>query len=271
METIAASEKKRALLNLIADEFSGGKYRRFIGTALAAGLLAIGVDAQARPEPIPKPVDKPEPGESPGTGQKLPDDPEEPPPLGDPLGRDCTEGEDQSNCDPDHPDGKPPSNTPGPAWYDDMHQRMYDLQESLDDMIEWAEGEDDPDIEAMCYYATLMQALVQQYYALAYDSSGEPRQYPFGKMTRGDYNYFFYYWVRPIYYYGLLYYAVRYYEENQDEGALKSQNDEYLEHLDHVVQAYHPVVLCNYGFKGDDKGAREDLDAQAAEERAGVR
>ena len=44
-----------------------------------------------------------------------------------------------------------------------------------------------------------------------------------------------------------------------------------LKRLGYVAESYHPLVLCNYGFNGDDEGSREDLAARNAEERAGIR
>lgn len=258
MERIDTSEKTGGPVSWMRD-------RRFIGAMLALGLLAYGTDAQARPEPIPEPTEEPEPEESPGTGEDAPDDPEDPPPIEPPEGLECAEGEDQGeeeDCDPGHPDDEHPNNHPGPAWYDDMAYRMYELQESLEDMSSWAASED----VYIYYYARWLMAVVQQYYALAYDGQGEPREYPYGKMTRGDFNYVFYYWVRPIYY-SLMYYSAEYYEENEDE----PQIPEYQQRLGDVADSYHPLVLCNYGFNGDDDGSREDLSVRNVEARAGIR
>ena len=44
----------------------------------------------------------------------------------------------------------------------------------------------------------------------------------------------------------------------------------YRDMLQGVSSSYHSLGLCNYGFNGNDDGAREDLRAQAAEERAGL-
>jgi hypothetical protein len=254
MERIDTSEKSWSPVSLMRD-------RRFIGALLAAGLLALGTDAYARPEPIPKPVEEPDPEESPGTGQDAPEDPEEPPPIEPPEGIGCTKGDDQSDCDPDHPADEHPGNNPKPAWYSDMAYRMYELQESLEEMSTWASGED----PYIYYYSTWMKTVVQQYYGMGYDDHGKPREYPYGKMTRGDYNYVYYYWVRPIYY-SLMYYSAEYYEEHKYE----PQIPEYKERLGYVAESYHPLVSCNYGFNGNDKGSREDTSAKAAEGRAGL-
>jgi hypothetical protein len=84
-------------------------------------------------------------------------------------------------------------------------------------------------------------------------------------MTRGDYNYYFYYWVRPIYF-SLLYYSTQYYESHRGD----SQIPYYKDMLYKVSSSYHPLVLCNYGFNGNDMGSREDLRAKRAEDRAGL-
>ena len=235
--------------------------RLMIGVVLASGLLALATDAHARPEQIPMPVEEPEPGESPGTEEPPPEDPEEPPLIEPPAGLACVEEDDQSVCDPDHPADKPPGNTPSKAWFNDMSFRMYELQESLDDMASWASGQD----VYIYYYSTWMKSVVQQYYALAYDAPGKPHQYPYGPMTRGDFNYVYYYWVRVIYF-SLLHYSVEYYDRHQGS----PQIPQYLDRLGDVSSTYHPLVLCNYGFNGDDQGAREDLTARAAEARAGL-
>jgi hypothetical protein len=235
--------------------------RMFIGAALGAGLLALTADAQARPEPIPEPTEEPDEGDSPATGQEPPDDPEDPPRLEPPKGMDCDEDDEEDSCDADHPDDKKPGNKPGPAWYRDMSYRMYELQESLEEMSSWAAGED----QNIYYYATWMKSVVQQYYALAYEPGGKPREYPYGKMTRGDYNYVYYYWVRVVYY-NLLYYSADYYDAHKHE----PQIPDYKRKLGKVASSYHPLVLCNYGFNGDDKGAREDLGARDHETRAGL-
>ncbi|HLT39070.1 MAG TPA: hypothetical protein VK034_22455 [Enhygromyxa sp.] len=238
------------------------KKRVFMGAALTLGLFALSTAADARPEPIPKPVEKPEPGESPGTGQDAPEDPDDPPRIEPPEGLDCIEGDDQSDCDPDHEGddhGRRPGNKPGDAWYRDMAEQMYNLQESLDDMADWG-ADHDPYVE---YYAVWMRSVVQQYYALGYDK-GKPRKYSHGRMTRGDFNYYYYYWVRPIYF-TMLHYSAYYYKSH-----IRSSDVEiYREVLHEVVESYHGLVLCNYGFNGDDEDAREDLRAQLAEQAAG--
>jgi hypothetical protein len=235
--------------------------RVFTGAVLTIGLLALSTTADARPEPIPKPVEEPEDEESPATGQEAPDDPEEPEVIEPPEGLDCVDGEDQSDCDPEHEgsdDGKRPGNNPPDVWYDDMAEQMYDLQESLDDMADWGMKHD----THVGYYATWMKSVVQQYYALGYGPSGKPRSYSHGRMTRGDYNYYYYYWVRPIYY-SMLYYAAEYYESH-------TEVSEYETLMYEVARSYRSMVRCNYGFNGDDADAREDLFMQKAEQRAGV-
>lgn len=238
--------------------------RRIAGALLALGLIALAGNAQARPEQIPEPPEDPDEGESPATGQEPPEDPEDPPRLEPPKGFDCVEdenGENGESCDPDHPADDPPGNKPGPAWYQDMAYRMYELQESLEGMQSWAAGED----RNIYYYATWMKSVVQQYYALGYDEQGDPREYSYGKMTRGDFNYVYYYWVRVIYY-NLLYYSADYYQKHYQQPMIY----EYKQRLKKVSESYHPLVLCNYGFNGDDQGAREDLSARSAEEAAGL-
>lgn len=240
-----------------------------VGAVAAMGLLPLGGVAHARPEPIPPPTEDPEPEESPGTGQDAPVDPEDPEPIPPPEGLDCIaedggEEEDQSDCDPDHPgnpDGDHPGNTPSSAWYDDMAMRMYYLQEDLEQMSAWADSHS----LYIYYYSMWMMSVVQQYYAVGFYPSGDPREYPYGYMTRGDFNYYLYYWVRPIYY-SLLYYSAQYYNSHLGE----PQIPEYQQLLSNVASSYHPLVACNYGFNGDDTGAREDTSAYEREADAGI-
>lgn len=231
--------------------------------ALTLGLLALSPSTDARPDPIPKPVAKPEPEQAPGTGQDAPEDPEEPPVIEPPEGLDCVAGEDQSDCDPDHAGndaGKRPGNEPPNAWYDDMAEQMYNLQEGLDAMADYG-AQHDPYVG---YYATWMKSVVQQYYALGYDH-GKPREYSYGRMTRGDFNYYYYYWLRPIYF-SLLHYSALYYQSHYDSPHVSR----YQAALYEVVEGYHGMVACNYGFNGDDADAREDLQARQAEQNAGL-
>jgi len=237
--------------------------RYFTGAVLTLGVLTLSASAEARPEPIPKPVAMPDIDESPGTGQDAPEDPEDPPLIEPPEGLDCVAGDDQSDCDPGHEGddaGRRPGNEPSDEWYGDMALRMYVLQESLDDMSEWAE-EHDPYV---AYYVVWMKSVVQQYYSLGYDHSGKPREYSYGRMTRGDYNYYYYYWVRPIYL-TMLHYSAYYYKSHRHSPDLY----EYEEALAQVAGSYHMLVLCNYGFNGEDEDAREDLRVQLAEQNAG--
>jgi hypothetical protein len=236
----------------------------FTPAVLTLGLFALGTAAHARPEPIPKPVEEPEPEESPGTGQDAPEDPEDPEIIPPPEGMDCIDEDDQSDCDPDHAGdaaGKHPGNTPPDAWYDDMAEQMYNLQEGLEDMADWG-AEHDPYVG---YYAVWMKSVVQQYYALGYADKGEPREYSYGRMTRGDFNYYYYYWVRPTYF-SLLHYSAQYYESHRYGPGIY----EYQFLMYEVASSYRGMVLCNYGFNGEDDESREDLQAELAQERAGV-
>lgn len=235
-----------------------------LAAALSVPLLA-GTAAHARPEPIPPPPGTPPPqGASPATGQPAPADPGDPPIIPPPEGLACIEGPDQSVCDPGHPGGAKgelPSNTPPSPWFDDMASWMFGLQESLDDLSDFGQ-QHSPLID---YYATWLMSVTQQYYALAFLPEAVPRSYPFGTMTRGDFNYYYYYWVRPIYY-SLLYYAAGFYEAHVGGHYVPT----YVSLLSSVSWNYHALVRCNYGLDGDDKGAREDLAVRELEASAGL-
>lgn len=222
--------------------------------------------AQARPEPIPQPPgERPPPGASPGTGQPAPADPADPTVIPPPQGLACIEGADQTVCDPSHPGGPQgavPGNEPQRPWFDDMATWMFGMQESLGDLSAFGQ-EHSPLID---YYATWLTSVTQQYYALAYLPDASPRPYGFGPMTRGDFNYYYYYWVRPIYF-SLLHYAAEYYVEH----AGSTEIGAYEGLIGSVAWNYHALVRCNYGLDGDDKAAREDVSGEDLERTAGVK
>lgn len=240
---------------------------RLMGSlVLSVGLLAMAATtAHARPEPIQPPVEEPAPEESPGTGQDAPEDPADPPPIEPPGGLACTAAANQSDCDPAHPggpEGKRPGNKPPRGWYKDMAKQMYELQGDLQQLSTWGKSHD----PLVHYYATWMTSVVQQYYALGFHANGSPRSYSYGPMTRGDFNYYYYYWVQPIYY-SLLYYSAQYYSAHTSS----PQIPYYRSYLSNVASSYHDLVACNYGFNGDDEGAREDMKAKRREAQAGLR
>jgi hypothetical protein len=234
---------------------------------LGAGLILaqlVGSDVSARIGKIPPPPAKAPPeGKSPATGQPAPADPKEPPPIAAPEGKPCKSGPDQRECDPDHPgspEGKKPGNKPPDAWYTAMAGEMYDLQQGLEKVSNWSSRHE----STVHYYSEWLQSVTQQYYESAYHD-GVPRQYPFGRMTRGDFNYILFYWVQPIYY-NLLYQASEYYRSHSSE----SHISEYKSAMKSVSSAYHGLVKCNYGFNGEDSGALEDSEAQEFEATAGI-
>lgn len=238
-----------------------------IHAAAIAIPLLLGAVAEARPAPIPPPPGlRPDPGAAPATGQSAPADPADPPLIPPPQGLACTEGVDQSVCDPSHPGGPGgalPGNTPPPGWFDDMATWMFGLQESLDGLSDFGEQQQAPLID---YYATWLMSVTQQYYALAFLPDAHPRPYGFGPMTRGDFNYYYYYWVRPIYF-SLLHYATDYYAAHLGSPGIGA----YENLIGSVAWNYHALVRCNYGLDGDDAGAREDLSAEDLERTAGVK
>jgi hypothetical protein len=221
--------------------------------------------AGARPGRIkPPPGAVPATAESPATAQPAPQDPQDPPPLPQPTGKACTQGQDQSDCDPNHPGdaaGRRPGNTPGDAWYRDMAKQMFELQEALDPVIAWSSKE----APQMAYFAEWMQSLVQQYHELGFHPNNNPREHAHGRMTRGDFNYILVYWVQPVYY-NVLYSASDYYRAH----AGSPEISEYRRMLDPVMSNYHDLVRCNYGFNGNDKGALEDSEAYPVESSAGL-
>lgn len=234
---------------------------------LGAGLILaqlVGSDVSARVGKIPPPPAKaPAEGKSPATGQPAPVNPKEPPPIAAPQGKPCKSGPDQKVCDPGHPgnpEGKKPGNKPPDAWYTAMAGEMYNLQQGLEKMSTYSSRYD----SNVNYYTEWLTSVIRQYYELAY-YRGAPRQYSFGRMTRGDFNYVLFYWVQPIYY-NLLYQASDYYRSHYRE----SHMSEYKSAMKSVSSAYHGLVKCNYGFNGEDSGALEDSEAQEFEATAGI-
>ncbi len=233
---------------------------------LALAPLLVSHAAEARPAEIkPPPGAVPEQGQAPATGQPAPSDPQNPPEMPAPQDLQCAPGGEAAVCDPQHPgneEGQQPNNTPGDAWFKDMATQMFELQESLKGLSNWSQGRA-PYIE---YYTQWLLAMTQQYYALGFYPSGVPRTYSYGRMTRADFNYYFYYWLRPVYY-NLLYSSANYYSFH------RGGPDYYIyqKSLYDVAHNYHDLVACNYGFNADDKGAREDMEAGKSEAKAGVR
>jgi hypothetical protein len=228
---------------------------------LASALLVSGwVDA--RPGKIPPPpAEAPAAGESPATGQPAPADAANPKEMPQPTGKQCTEGADQSQCDKMHmgnEQGKKPTNTPSDAWYKDMAKQMYELQQALDGMIAWSNARD----PMITYYSKWLRGVVQQYYSYGYEPVYAPRRYSFGPMSRGDYNYYYYYWVQPLYY-ALMYRVVAYRIQYPRDAS-------YLPYLGGVALNYHDLVRCNYGFNGDDQAALEDSQAYSIEAAVGL-
>jgi len=240
--------------------------RRGVASALAVALLALGATVAARPAPIPPPPGlEPEMGESPATGQPAPSDPEVPPEIPEPQGMACVEGQDQSICDPNHPggpQGQMPGNEPGDAWFQDMAMQMYGMQQALQDMAAWSQGQ----ASTIHYFSEWLLSVTRQYYAMGYTPSGQPRMYPFGRMTRGDFNYIMYYWIKPLYF-NLLYQGAQFYTAHASMAELAP----YKQKLYQVAVSYHRLMACNYGLNGADKGARQDMEARESELAAGMR
>jgi hypothetical protein len=178
-----------------------------------------------------------------------------------PTGKQCVEGTDQTICDKQHPgnsQGQKPNNTPSDAWYKDMAKQMYEMQQALDGMVTWSGTHDRQTMN----YSMWLRSIVQQYYSYGYEPDHTPRSYSFGRMSRGDYNYYYYYWVQPIYYellYKLMAYRVR-----------SPADTTYMPYLRAVSQNYHDLVRCNYGFNGNDGGAQDDSHAVSAESAIGL-
>lgn len=240
-----------------------------IALALGATSLAT-LPAGARPGPIPPP-----PGECtledqcPSAGFR-PADPGDPPPLPPPTGKPCRIEPDQLICDPGHaPDpttGKVPDNNPGQPWRTDMSQQMRDLQTELDEVMDFSSRMQQPE---MLFHAEWLQSVLQLSFWDMFSAFGVPKVYPFGAPTRGDFNYHYYHFMRPIYY-NLIYRAQDFYSA-YEYYLSEAEYTEYVSVMSSLSETYHAFTRCQYGFNGADTEALEDSDAYSEEAKAGFR
>jgi hypothetical protein len=212
-----------------------------------------GNGAQPPPAPTPAPGNTTPPQDPPGSGGL--------PPIPAPTGL---------GSNPEHPD---PSvgNTPGAPWYDDMYQQIYYTSYYFSQIEEWAYGEYQrygyDEIWNVYIYAAYLRVYMTEYYWNSYDQYEHPRSYPWGYATRGDFNYGYEYWVRPVYF-KLIEAAGDYYDRYSE-----SRGFDYGSYSGYVKPAfvqYHRFTKCNFGKNGKDPQAKDDDVAFASERRAGI-
>jgi hypothetical protein len=214
---------------------------------LAATVLLMASSAFAQVPP--PPGNAPGVGESPGTGQN------EPAPLPSPIGR---------NTSVRHPDWRV-GNSLGDDWYPAMHGDIYFFQEQVKKLMDWSK-----DYHHGIYHkAHWLNFLIEKYYFSCYDQHGKARWYNYGRCTRGDFNYYYFYWIRPVYY-NLLRQSADYYREYKHKHSHAHKVREYKGYIKEVVYKYHRFTKCNYGFNGDDNRAQDDVEAGSFEDDLGV-
>jgi hypothetical protein len=220
--------------------------RLLSSTLLVSTLLSTVSLANAD---VPPPPGAPGPDESPATGQQAPGS------LPPPVGHDTAV---------EHPDPRV-GNDLSDEWFSAMHGEIYYAQQYTRDLKNWAY-----DYHPQIYfYASWLDYLYDQYYYAHYDDRGQPRSYGYGRPTRGDFNYAYYYWIRPVYK-QILSYSASYYDTYRYNSGHGHKFYAYKRSLKKVMDRYHSFVRCNYGFNGNDSQAQDDTELLELEAATGV-
>jgi hypothetical protein len=215
--------------------------------SLAATVLMMASTALAQVPPPPGAA--PGANESPATGQN------DQAPLPQPTGR---------NTSVRHPDWRV-GNALTDDWFTAMHGDIYYMQQHVQQLKSWAHNYN----HQIYRHADWLNYLLTQYYEKHYDQHGRPRWYHYGRSTRGDFNYEYYYWLRPVYR-RLLCHAAEYYREYRHRNGHAHKVREYRGYMREVVYKYHRLTKCNYGFNGDDNRAQDDSEVAAEEDDLGA-
>jgi hypothetical protein len=256
-------------------------------------LLASSVSsAQVAPPPGAPPGQ----GQSPGTGGLPPipppgsvtpgQPPQTPPGIGNlpPL-----PGPGDRPSDEGYPDGTV-NNTPSDDWYQDMYNQIYYTNYYYSQVEYYAYNEyantGDYDAYNVYAYASYLRYSMQEYYWASYDQYGKPKHFPWGHYgdgddyaSRGDFDYGYYYYIRPLYL-KFYEYAYKYYSKHHNW----SYYDYYVDYYDsHNVKHhdkhnymyessryYHKLTRCKGGHKGNDPQAKDDTVAYSTEQNAGI-
>jgi hypothetical protein len=255
-------------------------------SAIFSALLASSVASAQVPTPLGPP---PGQGQSPGTGGL----PQIPPPPGS-----VTPGQPPSvppgignlpsipppgnrPSDPHHPDPHV-NNYPSDSWYQDMYNRIYysNYFYAQVEYVSYNEYYQTGDYDAYNIYviSSYLRYLMQEYYWNAYDQYGHAKYYSWGRATRGDFYYGYYFWIKVLHNY-LYEYAYKYYSKHYNW----SGYDYYVDYVDQykvkhhekhnyfyeAARSYHELALCNDGFDGVDPQALDDTAAYSNEQAAG--
>ncbi|WP_141731848.1 hypothetical protein [Oligoflexus tunisiensis] len=149
------------------------------------------------------------------------------------------------------------TNTPSMDWYKDMHQQLYDMQQHAQAIQQSYYSYE------LTYYAAYLYHVLDKLYHSTYDSYGKPKKYGWGYPTRGDFNYIYYYWIRPLYkkmiHHGGLYYSHTnpYYHQA------------YKKNFQSFYYGYHSLTRCMYGKNSNDPQAEDDTAWVNMEAKAG--
>ncbi|MFW7381076.1 MAG: hypothetical protein ACOH5I_19830 [Oligoflexus sp.] len=241
-----------------------------ITKTLVSLSLAVLLQSQFLAAAVPAPLDPP-PGSTEDIDDEEPIDDAEPAP--DDTETDIEQPADDTDSDisPDDPTaGAEPSgkdsaidhpdelgNHPSKVWYQDMYKSLNDMKKSAYQMASYSKS-----YEVSYYSDWLYQALDQymnQTYVYDYNQY-YPRYYSKWKYyaTRGDHNYFYYYYVRPLYYQTLRELA----KLPNSEAAI------YQRYTRQFIKSYRYYTRCNYGHNGNDPRAAWDDEAIPFEESA---
>ena len=215
--------------------------------SLAATVLLMASTAFAQVPPPPGAA--PGANDSPATGQQ------DQSPLPTPSGK---------NTSVRHSDWRVGNNLTD-DWYESMHGDIYYFQQHIKQLKDWSK-----DYNYNVYkYASWISYILDESYYKHYDQHGRARWYSYGKPTRGDFNYAYYYWVRPLYK-KLLWHSAEYYREHKHKNGHAHKVREYKGYIKEVVHKYHRFTKCNYGFNGDDARAADDTEVRADEQNLGA-
>lgn len=241
---------------------------------LAAAVLA-GSSARAD---VPAPVGDPPPDGG-GTTVTPPPPPAEPPPPTAPGPPAVPPGVDRlppipppadRGSNPAHPDPNV-GNHPPRGWYDDMHRQIYDTNDQFSRIERWAyheyasTGYEESWNIYVC--AAYLRVYTAQYYWNAYEERGYPRSFSWGYPSRGDFNYGYHFYIRPVYL-ELLNALGGYYGHHA--GSPGFDYPTYGRIVKPAIVQYHRFTRCNFGKNGKDALAKDDDRALALARTAGI-
>ena len=183
-------------------------------------------------------------------------------------------------------------NRPGIAWYQDIYGEMYSSYYYFGEIEKWAYNtyyntyhadSRYRDVYDMYVYASYVRYYFQSYFwtYFGYNESGQitPKYYDFeyggnryhSYAWRGDFNYNYYYYIKPVYH-GYLKYAARYHQRHKHDSDYNRNYGygTYEGHGRNAKRQYQSYVHCLYGSEGGDTMAAEDYTALSLEDDAGL-